>query len=148
MVLSVFSTEKLLVIERRLQMAKKTLEQMTTDQVRAANNLLGKDLDGRHVEAICKRGGASFHGKIHIIDERYYLEPKALHIVREAMEEEGFEKKPKFEGPCVWNQPRIQFEPKPAPAKIQAKPDKTPNLRLLRKQVSEGEFRSASAAVG
>ncbi len=107
------------------------LEKLSKDQVRAVVNTLGTEkVHGRHVECICKRGGGSFHGKIHLIDGEMHLEPKIIRIVHEEMKREGFTRKPKVDGPCVWNT-------KPDTKKESAKSKATPHLHLLRKHIRE-----------
>ncbi len=87
-------------------------DEMSPDQIRAAQNKLGletpADLNGRHVKAVCKRGGGSFHGKITLKEGRYYLKSMKLSLLREKMEKElqeaGFVPKPRYEG-TAWSTP-------------------------------------------
>lgn len=73
-----------------MQKSPNSLQPLHEGKVRAAKKLLGGDeIHGRHVIAVCIRGGGGFHGKIHVKDGKFLLETMSIDTVREKMKKEA-----------------------------------------------------------
>jgi hypothetical protein len=82
-------------------------EPMSKDEVDSTINKLGtKDIEGRHINCICRRGGKRFHGKIHVIEGNYRLQPMIIKDANKEMISEMGSKKPRRHFSTAWSKPR------------------------------------------